>query len=130
MHNSSQSEIVDLDCDEDTFTDPKAQSGAVVENSDGTRTIILRYPISITFRAEGGKERAETYDRIDLRRVTAGDLMVINRIKDEIEQSIQLMTRLSNLPKMVFEKMDADDFATCAEVIGGFLERVQKIGRT
>ena len=75
-------------------------------------TIKLQYPIS----AEGN-----TVTEIKLRRPKVADLRKMGmRTKDEIGQSLALISDLAELPPEAIDDLDAADYKVVGEVIGRF----------
>ncbi len=71
----------------------------------------LKFPVPLGTNGEMVTE-------VTLRRALAGDLRVMDVGKTEIDKSILLMARLTNLPVASIDAMDAADFTDISNLIG------------
>ncbi len=76
-------------------------------------TIKLKYPIEVA---------GEKITNLNLRRVTVGDLELMNREKDELGKSICLLSLIGEVTPDDVRRLDAHDFNQASEVVAGFLE--------
>ena len=74
--------------------------------------IDLQYPIDF----EGGK-----HSKVELRRPTVSDVVKARKgLKDEAEQEVALISKLSGLPPAAIEDLDVADYKKLQEVLSGF----------
>lgn len=74
--------------------------------------IDLQYPIDF----EGGK-----LSKVELRRPKVSDVVKARKgLKDEAEQEVALISKLSGLPPAAIEDLDIADYKKLQEVLSGF----------
>lgn len=74
--------------------------------------IDLQYPIDF----EGGK-----LSKVELRRPKVSDVVKARKgLKDEAEQEVTLISKLSGLPPAAIEDLDVADYKKLQEVLSGF----------
>lgn len=74
--------------------------------------IDLLYPIDF----EGGK-----LSKVELRRPKVSDVVKARKgLKDEAEQEVALISKLSGLPPAAIEDLDVADYKKLQEVLSGF----------
>jgi hypothetical protein len=74
--------------------------------------IDLQYPIDF----EGGK-----LSKVELRRPKVSDVVKARKgLKDEAEQEVALISKLSGLPPAAIEDLDVADYKKLQEVLSGF----------
>lgn len=76
-------------------------------------TITLKYPIDVA---------GEQITSLNLRRVTVGDLELMNREKDELGKSIRLLSLIGEIAPDDVRRLDAHDFNQASEAVASFLE--------
>jgi len=76
-------------------------------------TITLKYPIEVA---------GEQITRLNLRRVTVGDLELMNRENDELGKSICLLSLIGEIAPDDVRKLDAHDFNQASAMVADFLE--------
>lgn len=99
------------------------EEGRIERHDDGSVTLTLMYPVTITMKPVGGIERTEEISTLTFRRINGGDLIEAQKVKDEFEQSVTMFTRLSGITRVVYGKLDATDIETGAKIIAGFRRR-------
>ena len=82
---------------------------------DETITIALRKPVSL---GEGAK--AISYDHLDLREPTAGELARADAAGSNVAMVIALISLVSGTPKSAVEKLCQRDFQEAADFFGHF----------
>ena len=82
---------------------------------DETITVALRKPVQI---GEGAK--AISYDHIDLREPTAGELARADTAGGNVAMVIALISLVSGTPKSAVEKLCQRDFQEAADFFGQF----------
>ena len=63
----------------------------------------------------------EEVHELTLREPTVADLKVIKKIKDEMEQDLELISRMADVPKPALDRITARDFKKLQEVMMDFL---------
>lgn len=76
------------------------------------KVIKLEYPIVVD-----GIETSE----LSMRRCLVSDIKAMDRVKGEMEKSINLAAALCGISPQAIESMDASDFMKLAEELSGFL---------
>ncbi len=100
-------------------------------NGDGSVTLPLRYPVTITTRKDG-KVRERQFEELTFHRLRGADLQAIAAVSKEHDtvvtfaRSTRTMQAVMNA---VFDKMDAADIVDGGKVINHFLTSGQKTGR-
>ncbi len=74
-------------------------------------TIKLKYPIEVA---------GEKITNLNLRRVTVGDLELMNKESDELGKSIRLLSLIGEVAPEDVRKLDAHDFSKASEVVADF----------
>ena len=75
-------------------------------------TIELQYPVEVN---------GERITRLNLRRVTVGDLEIMNREADDLGRAIRLLSLISDLSPEDVRRLDAADFNRASEAVSAFL---------
>lgn len=92
-------------------------------NEDGSVTVSLLFPRTITIRSNGAVKE-ERYEQLTFHRLNGKDLNAVRSTSDE-NQSVVLFTRSSRLPSRImtvlYEKLDGKDITRCGRVLGTFL---------
>jgi len=104
-------DVLDLDeAEEDQkklfscLDDPRVKT-----NEDGTRTVTLLNPI----KTKRGEIREVTYN------IPKGrDWMATDSKKGDFGKAVALAASVANIPLVVFEAMDEEDFLLCVQVVG------------
>ena len=103
---------------------------AAVEATLPRETVMsLKYPIKASFK-RGGATRDEHICELTIRRLKGGDLIELDRIKDEMAQLSFLFKALTGLPENVFRDMDAEDVLSFGKVVKNFMPQSQGTGTT
>ena len=93
-----------------------------VRNDDGTITLPLRMPVTLTVKRPSQGAQSETFDHLTFHAMTGADLAQISVVSDE-NRGAALVARSAQEPLAVvvamFRKMDARD-ARDAQVCAGF----------
>jgi len=76
------------------------------------KTIELQYPIEVN---------GERITQLTLRRVTVGDLEIMNRETDDLAKAIRLLSLISELSPDDVRRLDAADFNRISEAVSDFL---------
>jgi hypothetical protein len=79
--------------------------------SNTTSTIDLEFPITIA----GAKVAV-----LSMRRASVGDVLVANRVKDDIEREIILFSNLCQVSPDDIRNLDLKDYTKLQEVFRGF----------
>ena len=110
---------VDIDEDEEIILPKGAE-----RNPDGSVTIRLLYPKSVTVKSGGGGVRVENFEALTFHRLTGADLSSIRTTAAEHQQRV-LFTRSSRVRSAVmgvlYDKLDAKDIVRCGRVLETFL---------
>jgi hypothetical protein len=76
----------------------------------------------------------EAFEELSFRRPTVKDMKVMDGVKGEIEKTAVLIGRIATnqsgtqLSSIVVDRIDAEDFAKIAELIGSFFEKPPQTG--
>lgn len=84
----------------------------------------LKYPINASFRRSGAM-REEYISELTIRRLKGGDMIELDRIKDEMAQLAFVFKALTGLPENVFREMDAEDVLSFGKVVKNFMPQSQ-----
>lgn len=140
VHDGSSPETSPVIVDEGGITpDIVNEDGEVTDklperasvNGDGSVTLPLRYPVTITTRKDG-KVRERQFEELTFHRLRGADLQAIAAVSKEHDtvvtfaRSTRTMQAVMNA---VFDKMDAADIVDGGKVINHFLTSGQKTGR-
>lgn len=106
------------------------ETGTMVENQDGSKTIRLNHPFEVTFQMKGGAEKKELIETLTLRRPNGGDIREMQKFTDQFKQATIAFSRLCGQPEAVFDKLDIDDVGLVSEVIESFLSKSPKTGKS
>lgn len=109
----------DIDVVGDNAARAPQQSKNVVENANGSKTLPLKFPVTVKLRRDG-KEVEEAYKELTFRRMNGADLRAISGIKDEGVLIARVFTRLTGIPDSVFDALDAEDILGATEIVNGF----------
>jgi len=91
----------------------------------------LKHPVTLSFREAGGNTREEVINEITLRRPTAKDMRLADRLAgQEIGMMISMLVALSGLDEHVIDRLDVVDFTELSEIVDGFLPNGPKAGKT
>lgn len=85
------------------------------------QTHTLIQPIVTRTRQSGGAEREETIADLTIRPMLVGDIRAISKVKDETEQSLLLLQRLTGLDAHTVDKLGMDDFEKITKIVSDFL---------
>ena len=88
----------------------------------------LQYPFTARFK-KGGEERIERISSLTVRRIKAGDLEEMMKVKDEMAQLRILFVRLTGQPEAVYREIDAEDLSKFGDLVNSFLPESQAIGK-
>ena len=122
----AKDEIHELD--ESEAAAPASVTELRQENADGSITLTLKYPPRVQYKRDG-QERDETIEQLRIRRANGGDLrMVMRHQKDEEKVIVLLFTRLTGLPEVVFDRIDADDITRFSAEVERFLPQPPQTG--
>lgn len=106
--------------DDDVATLPE---DAIV-NPDGSVTLPLLFPRSVTIRSATGAVREDKFDRLTFHRLTGADLNAF-RNTAEAQQSVVLFTRSTRvrapIMRALYDRLDAKDVTRGARVLATFL---------
>jgi hypothetical protein len=86
-------------------------------NQPEEKTIKLRKPVTI-----GSGDASVTYDSLNLREPTAGELDKAMAASTNIGIGIMLIHLIAQIPKMAVEKLSQRDFTEANEYLGGFTD--------
>ena len=93
-------------------------------NADGSVTVRLLHPRSVTTRSGAGGVREERFDTLTFHRLTGADLNAVRATSPDTEQVV-LFTRSSRVRSAVMQvlypKLDAADIMRCGRVLNTFL---------
>lgn len=93
------------------------------KNDDGSVTVHLDHPKSITIRSNGS-ERVERHDRLTFHRLTGADLNAMRSTSADA-QALVLFSRSTRIPHRVmsvlYAKLDGADIGRCDKVLTTFL---------
>lgn len=114
--------VATADLDE-AESDEKILPRGAVRNEDGSVTISLDYPKSISIRASTGAVRQETFSELTFHRLTGADLNAFRSTAPE-HQTVMLFTRATRTKHTVmsalFAKLDTADITRCSKVLDTF----------
>ena len=102
-----------------------------MENQENTtdiveeKTITLRKPLSI-----GSGEKAITFETIDLREPTAGELDQASRSPSQVGMVISLISLVAKIPRKAVEGMSQRDLKDCSDFLGSFAGNDLTTGET
>lgn len=116
--------------DEDAGVLDKLPARAI-ENGDGTVTLPLLYPRSVTTKKDG-KIRERAFKQLTFHRLTGADQRAIAAASEEMMSVVAFAqsTKISQaVMNKLFDKMDAADIADCGRVLNSFLTSGRKTGR-
>lgn len=126
-----EDDVVEEDSVDDEGADdiPSEDDHDIVTNKDGTRTITLKYPVTLKLRATDKTVTKKSYDSITFRRCSGSDMKVLGKLDNDFEIMFALLERLSvGVPNAVFDKMDAIDLEGCQLTVEPFLPKSPKTG--
>jgi hypothetical protein len=93
-------------------------------NPDGSVTVRLLYPRSVTVKSGAGGVKVEAFEALTFHRLTGADLSAIRTTAAEHQQRV-LFTRSSRVRSAVmgvlYDKLDAKDIVRCGRVLETFL---------
>lgn len=102
-----------------------------VRNGDGSVTLTLRFPVTITIRSAQHGSRQETYPALTFHRLTGADLRAIHAASEAAKEAVALArsTRIrEQLMAGIYDLADAADLADASTVITSFLPSGRKTG--
>lgn len=103
----------------------------MAETTNGPKTYSLLTPVTITRKAVGADtESDESISVLNFRRPTGRDFRALDSAKGEMSKLIAFAAQIADVPVLVIDKLDADDFQAVCEIAGGFLSGSQKTGAT
>lgn len=95
-----------------------------IRNPDGTITLPLRKPVTLTIRNSRGGERAEAYEKLTLRDLTGADFRAI-QAASPAAQPIVTLARATGIREAVmnalYDRMAASDIVDAAACAFSFL---------
>jgi hypothetical protein len=100
-------------------------------NDDGSVTLPLRYPVTITTRKDG-KVRERQFAELTFHRLRGADLQAIAAVSKEHDTKVTFARSTRTMQAVmnaVFDKMDAADIVDGGKVINHFLTNGQATGR-
>ncbi|KNY13607.1 hypothetical protein AKG11_28120 [Shinella sp. SUS2] len=122
---------IDGDIVDEDFAPADRLPAQAVRNLDGTVTLPLAYPQTITSRKDG-KIRERKFDQLVFHRLNGADQRAIQAASEEmlavvaIGQSTKINQAVMN---RLYDKMDASDIANAGQVLNHFLASGRKTGR-
>jgi hypothetical protein len=94
-----------------------------VLNGDGTVTLSLLKPVTLTIRT-GGKEKQETYKELVFRELTGADVRLVTQEQDEMRRTIMALARSTGMTSIrmnvLFDRLSQRDVKGATEVIAYF----------
>jgi hypothetical protein len=95
----------------------------LTRHDDGTATLRLAKPVTLSFRPAGGNERTETLEALTFRRPTGGDLRAIGTTVqgNPLGAGLELASRLTGQANIVIDKLDGTDAMRASGVALDFL---------
>jgi hypothetical protein len=90
----------------------------------------LKYPITTTFKPNGGESREETLTQITLRRATGADLRTLDRVTGDLAKTFSLIEALGGVTKAQTDKLDAEDILELGALVASFLPGSPRTGET
>ncbi|HWJ72410.1 MAG TPA: phage tail assembly protein [Kaistia sp.] len=147
--------VIDLDEDRHTPVLGSTGSGTIVEegatsvvdedadlgdgipararrNGNGSITLPLRYPVTLTIKSATNGTRDETYAELTFHRLTGADLRAMDAASAQSKQVVFLArsTRIREaVMNVLFDKMDGGDLLDAGNVVGSFFPSGPKAGR-
>lgn len=100
-------------------------------NADGTRTLPLKIPVSFKFKSRTDQSiKEKTIRELHFRRLSGGDLMAIDGLKDNpTAQSYDVFRRFTGEGNAVFDRLDQDDVMNVQDLIDDFFPKPRKAGK-
>lgn len=95
-----------------------------VTNEDGSITLPLRFPVTLTIRSSSAGTRTETYADLTFHRLLGGDIRAIQSASKETQGAVMLArsARIREpIMNVLFDKLDAADIADSGQIVGTFL---------
>ncbi len=134
MERLNEDVVVDLDDGKDDLapalkkadvdeTDDAILPSGCEKNEDGSVTVNLLYPKTVTIRSNGAVKE-ELYERLTFHRMTGKDLNAIRAASDATATVVtfQRLTRIRpSVMSVLFDRLDAKDVTRCGAVINTFL---------
>jgi hypothetical protein len=102
-----------------------------MENQENTndiveeKTITLRKPLAI-----GTGEKAVTFETVDLREPTAGELDQASRSPSQVGMVISLISLVAKVPRKAVESMSQRDLKECSDFLASFADNGLTTGET
>lgn len=90
----------------------------------------LQFPITAQFRTSGMAAREETIETLTIRRVKMGDIIEVNKFKDEMKQAAVMFSRLTGYSEEIFKELDVEDVEEFNKVVENFTPASLKTGKT
>ncbi len=84
-------------------------------------TYQLAHPVTRRLRVVGGAETEDVISEVEIRRLNGSDIRWLENAAGKPGQSLGLIARVTGLPAVTIDLIDAEDIAGIAEVIEGFL---------
>lgn len=94
-------------------------------STDETKTLTLRKPIMI-----GSADKGITYDHLDLREPTAGELSKALKAGSNVDVAITLISLIAKVPRSVVEGLCQRDFEEASDFLSSFASDGQATGET
>lgn len=104
------------------------EPGSVIDNPDGTATLPLRYPVTITYRGPGG-DREQRIEALTFRRATGADIRAQLRAPDKLAASTALFCALAGLEDASFDRLDLADILAGTAIVNRFTTADAEIPR-
>jgi hypothetical protein len=101
----------------------------MAETTNGPRSHTLLTPVTITRKAVGSdQEQEDTVHVLNFRKPKGADFRSLDNAKGEMGKLIAFAAQIADVPVLVIDKLDADDFQAVAEIAGGFLNKSPQTG--
>lgn len=126
-------EVLELEEGEDgaAFADAAPPPPPWVCNPDGTRTLPLKTPVTFKFKSRADQSvKEKTIKELRFRRLSGGDLMAIDTLKDNpTAQTYDVFRRFTGEGNAVFDRLDQDDVMNVQDLIDDFFPKPRKAGK-
>ncbi len=115
--------VYDLESVEDQ--DDNKDEAFLVRNEDGSTTLTLEFPFSVTV---GGQ--STRYEALTLKRLTVAAIRRASGKGDAVTQGLALLGASAGLMPVIIDRLDGADFSRASRVVSSFLSGGRRIGRT
>lgn len=95
-----------------------------VTNEDGSITLPLRQPVTMTIRSNSSGTRTETFDQLTFHRLRGSDIRTIQAASKDRQGEVILArsARISEpVMNVLYDRLDAADIADGAQIVAAFL---------